>query len=210
MKPKVFNAEYVWIKKIVENLEIKNFIYISSPSIYLRNHYIGRYKKKIEKFLIRNNKKFKSLQIWRPFNLININYKKYSDHFHNLLFKIMFVQKKTSYKFRGNKYDERGYADINEFSHVLLKNAFLNKTFIKDFGNLDSITVTEIIRIYNKYFYKKCNRIFTPIFISKKKNKNIIKNKIKSNIYAKQKSKNIINKYLMVNLYGKNKKLFNL
>ena len=117
----------------------------------------------------------------------------------------MFDQKKLSYKFNGNKYDTRGYSDIDDFSNVLLRNAFLKKSFIKDFGNLSEITVDEMIKIYNKYFYIKFKKLFVPTFRSKKMNKNIIKKNFKENVYSKRSSKNIIKKYLLVKLYGKNK-----
>ena len=121
----------------------------------------------------------------------------------------MFIQKKLTYKFSGNKYDMRGYSNIDEFSNVLLKNAFLNKSFIKNFGNLDGITIDEIIKIYNKYFYIKFKKIFIPNFLSKKINKNIIKKYSKNNVYAKQSSKYIIKKYLLAKLYEKKTNLFN-
>ena len=82
MKFKTFNKEYFWIKKIIKNLRIEKLIYVSSPAIYLKNHYVGINKHKVEKFLIKNKQKFKLLQIWRPFNLINTDYRKYSNHFH--------------------------------------------------------------------------------------------------------------------------------
>ena len=44
----------------------------------------------------------------------------------------MFVQKRQKYIFRGNENDKRGYADIDEFSHTLLKNAFLNQSLNYD------------------------------------------------------------------------------
>ena len=93
MNLKTFNKEYLWIKKIIKNLEIEKFIYVSSPTVYLKNHYVGINKHKIEKFLIQKKQKFKSLQIWRPFNLVNTDYNKYSDHFHSLLYKVMFIHK---------------------------------------------------------------------------------------------------------------------
>ena len=140
-----------------------------------------------------------------PFNLVNTDYNKYSDHFHSLLYKVMFIHKKLTYKFNGNKYDTRGYSDIDEFSNILLRNAFLKKSFIKDFGNLNEITVDEIIKIYNKYFNIKFNKIFVPRFASKKINKNIIKKYSRNNVYSKQSSKDVINKYLRSKLYEKNK-----
>ena len=93
---------------------------------------------------------------------------------------------------------------IDDFSNILLKNAFLKKSFIKNFGNLDKITVDEIIKIYNKYFYLKFKKVFVPIFMSKKINKNVIKKNHKNNVYAKQSSKNIIKKYLLAKLNEKN------
>ena len=205
MKFKTFNKEYFWIKKIIKNIEIEKLIYVSSPTIYLKNHFVGINKYNIEKFLIKNKQKFMSLQIWRPFNLINTNYKKYSDHFHNLLYKIMFVQKKTAYNFNGNKYDKRGYCNIDKFSNILLKNAFLKKSFIKNYGNLDAITIDEIVKIYNKYFYIKFKRIFVPNFMSKKININIISKNSKNNVYSNESSKNIIKKYLLSKLHNETK-----
>ena len=205
MNLKTFNKEYLWIKKIIKNLKIEKFIYVSSPTVYLKNHYVGINKHKIEKFLIQKKQKFKFLQIWRPFNLVNTDYKKHSDHFHSLLYKVMFIHKKLTYRFNGNKYDTRGYSDIDDFSNILLRNAFLKKSFIKDFGNLNEITVDEIIKIYNKYFNIKFNKIFAPRFVSKKINKNIIKKYSRNNVYSKQSSKNVIKKYLLAKLYEKNK-----
>ena len=203
MKFKIYNKEYLWIKKIVKNFKIENLIYASSPSIYLKNHYVGKNKYKTEKFLIKNKSKFITLQIWRPFNLINTKYKKYTDHFHNLLYKIMFVEKKISFNFQGNKNDSRAYCDIDKFSNILLKNAFLKKSFIKDYGNLNSITIDEIIKIYNKYYYIKFKKFFVANFMSKKINRNIIKRNSKNNVCTKENSKNLIKKYLISKLYAK-------
>ena len=203
MNVNAFYGEYRWIKKVIENLEIENLIYLSSPTIYIKNHYVGMNKRKIENLLTSNKNKFKTLQIWRPFNLINYDYKKYTDHFHSLLFKIMFKQNKKSYTFKGNKKDTRGYADIDEFSKVLLKNAFLKKSFIRDFGSLDKITIDEIIKIYNSYLYLYFKKKFTAYYMSKKINSNIIKKNSKNSIYSKQSSRNVIKKYLLAKLNEK-------
>ena len=48
MKFQTFNKEYLWIKKIVKNFEIENLVYVSSPSIYLKNHFVGKNKYKID------------------------------------------------------------------------------------------------------------------------------------------------------------------
>jgi len=37
---KTFNKEYFWIKKIIKNIEIEKLIYVSSPTIYLKNHFV--------------------------------------------------------------------------------------------------------------------------------------------------------------------------
>ena len=80
----------------------------------------------------------------------------------------MFIHKKLTYRFNGNKYDTRGYSDIDDFSNILLRNAFLKKSFIKDFGNLSEITVDEIIKIYNKYAeYPKVHEFDKKFFRSK-------------------------------------------
>ena len=203
MKFQTFNKEYLWIKKIVKNFEIENLVYVSSPSIYLKNHFVGKIKYKIERFLIKNKSKFKTLQIWRPFNLININYKNYTDHFHNLLYRIMFIQKRTSFNFKGNRKDTRAYCDIDKFSNILLKNAFLKKSFIKNYGNLNSITIDDIIKIYNKYYYIKFKSLFVANFMSKKININVIKKNSKNNIYTYENSKNLIKKFIISKLYEK-------
>ena len=115
----------------------------------------------------------------------------------------MFVEKKTSFNFQGNKDDSRAYCDIDKFSNIFLKNAFLKKSFIKDYGNLNSITIDEIIKIYNKYYYIKFKKFFVANFMSKKINRNIIKRNSKNNVYTKENSKNLIKKYLISKLYAK-------
>jgi len=202
MNLKIFNQEFLWVRKVVKNINIKKLIYISSPTIYLKKHYVGGNKIKIENYLLKNKKKFETLQIWRPYNLVNTDQKSYSDHFHCLLYKIMFLEKKSKYEFLGSKLDTRGYSEINQFSKILLKNAFTKKSFVKDYGNPNGVSINKIIQLYNKYFLLKFKKVFIPSFKSKQKNINVIKKNSKSAIYSKQSSLYVLRKYLLNNLYG--------
>ena len=66
---------------------------MSSSSVYYKKNYIiGSVKRKCEKYIVKNKNKFSNYQIWRPFNLVGRCYSN-SDHFHNLLFKKMFIDK---------------------------------------------------------------------------------------------------------------------
>ena len=85
-KTKIYEKEFFYLKKIFELYKFEKFIYLSSPTIYRKKHPIGHIKKKCEKFLIKNKKKFKNLQIWRPYNLVGEEKTNLSDHFHNFLF----------------------------------------------------------------------------------------------------------------------------
>ena len=49
-----------------------------------------------------------------------------SDHFHNFLFKKMFLQRKKGYLFSGCENDERGYSDVNNFTKLLLRKSNRN------------------------------------------------------------------------------------
>ena len=55
---------------------------------------IGSTKINCEKYILKNKRLFEYYQIWRPFNLICERYVN-SDHFHNFLFRIMFIKKKN-------------------------------------------------------------------------------------------------------------------
>ncbi len=202
MSLNIFNKEFLWIKKMIRDLKIEKLIYISSPTVYIKNHYVGANKIKIENFLLKNKKKFKTLQIWRPYNLVNTKQRLYSDHFHCLLYKIMFLKKKNKYEFFGNKLDARGYSEISKFSEILLKNAFTKKSFIKDFGNKNKVSVNEIIKLYNKYYFLKFKKVFVASFKSKKRNINVIKKNSRKAIYSNQNSLYVLKKYLLNNLYG--------
>ena len=52
-KKNSFKVEVQWIKKVIQNISCEKFIYISSSSVYEKNHVIGIYKKKCEKNIFR-------------------------------------------------------------------------------------------------------------------------------------------------------------
>ncbi len=194
-----FNLEYFWLKKIVDNLSIKKIIYLSSSTVYYKkNHLIGKIKNKCEKYLIKNKKKFLSVQIWRPFNLVGKNIK-YSDHFHSLIFKNVFLKKKFKFSISGNLNDERSYSDVNKFAKTILKFSKMNISFIKDYGTQDKILMKDIINLYNIYSFKIFKKKIKINSLSKKKNISIIKNK-KNSIIVKDNSLKVIRKFLLNSL----------
>ena len=96
LRKNLFNQEYTWLENVISNIKINKLIYLSSSSVYYHsNHKIGKIKKKCENYIIKNKNKFLNYQIWRPFNLVGKSYVN-SDHFHNYLFKQMFVKKKKN------------------------------------------------------------------------------------------------------------------
>tara|TARA_X000000950_G_scaffold205530_1_gene247240 strand:+ start:16750 stop:17631 length:882 start_codon:yes stop_codon:yes gene_type:complete len=194
---KIYERELFWVKNVVKNCKIKKMIFLSSSTVYQKDHFIGYNKLKIEKYLISKKKKFKFLQIWRPFNLISFSQKKLTDHFHNFLFKIIFIEKKKYHIFQGNSEDKRGYSSINEFVKVLYSFSKKENSFIKNYGNPDLITVNEIIKIFNDkqqdYFKTKLKYRFK----AKNSNINSVSNLSKKNtINSKINSNKIIQKFL--------------
>ncbi len=195
LKKKIFSQEYIWLKNVIKNIDIKQIIYLSSSSVYYKkNHVIGSTKKRCEDLIIKNKKKFDNYQIWRPFNLVGSCYYP-SDHFLNILFKKMFVEKKNSYSFKGNDNDMRGYSSVDEFVTIMLKYSNTKKSFLKDFGNIKLTKLNEIIKLFNIYYFKLNKKHFKFNFLSKKKNINKIKLNSK-NIYSKGDTIKILKIYL--------------
>ncbi len=195
-----FKDEYYWLKNVIKNIKIENFIYVSSSSIYYKkNHKIGKVKKLCETLILKNKKLFKNYQIWRPFNLVG-NDPEYSEHFHIILFNLIFKKKITTYEFHGNGLDERGYSDVNDFVKKLLSFSKRKLSFIMDYGNKDQITINDMIILYNKYYYKKYQKKLIPLFLSNKKNINIISSIKKKCIYYSGKSTSVINNFLKNNV----------
>ena len=193
---KKFYQEYKWLKKVIYNLNINKLIYLSSSSIYYSNdHMIGINKKKCENLIKKNKKNFKYYQIWRPFNLVGTHYNEHSDHFHNILFKKMFIKKKEYTLFNGNINDMRGYSRVEDFVRTLLHYSKTNTSFVKDFGNQKLCKIRDIVKLYNKYYFKLFKKNFRYKFISKKSNINRIK-KNKNNFFKNLNSLKIIDKYL--------------
>ncbi len=191
-----FYQEYKWLKKVIYNLNINKLIYLSSSSVYYSNdHMIGINKKKCENLIKQNKKKFENYQIWRPFNLIGTHYNEHSDHFHNILFKKMFIKKKEFTLLNGNFNDMRGYSRVGDFVKTLFHYSKTNTSFVKDFGNQKLCKIGDIVKLYNKYYFKLFKKNFHYVFMSKKSNINRIK-KNKNNFLKNLNSLKIINQYL--------------
>ncbi len=198
-----FKLELEWLKKIIKKIKINKLIYMSSSSVYYKkNHVIGSTKLKCEKYIIKNKNLFKNYQIWRPFNLIGNKYDN-SDHFHNYLYKIMFLKNKKSHTFSGNSFDKRGYADVNHFVKIMYKKSKIRENFVRNYGNLDLIKVSQIIDLYNIYYQRINNKKFIPMFKSKKSNSNRVRIK-KNSVYFNRKSFFLLNSYLKQSLKEKN------
>ena len=201
-KNKNFKKEYLWLKKIIRNIKIKKIIYLSSSSVYYqKNHIIGSTKLNCEKLILKNKKIFKNYQIWRPFNLIGNRYVS-SDHFHNYLFKIMFLEKKKSHSFFGSSEDKRGYSHVNHFVRILHKYSNSSKNFVKNYGNKNLVKVSEIYDLFNKHYKKINGSDFKISFKSKKANENSVKLK-KNCVYFNKKSLVLLRKYLKNSTYEK-------
>lgn len=195
LKKEIFHLEFEWLKKVIQNIKINKLIYLSSSSVYYsKKHIVGLNKKKCEKFILNNKKKFINYQIWRPFNLVGLRYNS-SDHFYNILFKKMFIEKKNFYLFKGNINDKRGYSSVDEFTKVMIKYSSKKKNFIKDFGNPKVVKIIEIINLFNERYFKLNNKYFKFKFLSKKSNVSKIKQN-KYNIFSKTNSISLFKIYL--------------
>ena len=155
----------------------------------------------MRKIYKKKNFLFSSYQIWRPFNLIGDKYA-YSDHFHNYLFKQMFIKNKKKSFFSGNASDMRGYADVNHFVKTMYKQSKNSKSFIRDYGNNDLVKISDIIKLFNKHYKKINGNNFEPIFKSKAISINQVSHK-KNTILYNKKSLNILKNYLTKSIYEK-------
>ena len=194
---KKFYYEYIWLKKIINNVQTKSFIYFSSSSVYLKNHPLGHTKLLCEKLLL--NSKIEFIQIWRPFNIIGFpNYKNLSDHFHNLLIKNFIKQKKKSHEFLGSENDRRGYSTAKKFAEKVIGFSKKKTSFIYNYGNTDTINIKQIVLIFLKLFNKKYKKSIKVTFKNKKKNVNIVNTikKIKT-IKSNENSKSILKNYFV-------------
>jgi nucleoside-diphosphate-sugar epimerase len=205
-KQKIVEQEYNWLENVINNLNFKKLVYLSSSSIfYKKHHLIKSIKIKCEK-LIKKKKNFDYFQIWRPFNILNSqNY--FSDHFHNILLRKMFNEGKANFTFKGSGSDKRGYTDAFEFVKVLFLYSKKNISFVKNYGNKDIIKMSEIIDIFNNYYAKIYGKIFRAKFLSKNYNVSKVSNS-KSSIYSTKSSRLVLSKFIKDYLHEK--KMFNL
>ena len=194
IKKKNFKKEFIWINKICKKIKAKTFIYLSSSSVYLKKHPIGEVKIKCEIFLKKS--KIKNLQIWRPFNIIGFFENKISDHFHNLLIKKFIISKKSAYTFNGNEFDVRGYSSAKKFCGKVISKSKTNKSFILNYGNSNTIAISQMVEIFKKIYKKKYNKNIDIAFKSKKKNINTINTSKKTKtINSNEDSKKILINY---------------
>ena len=193
---KSFKKEFYWIRNVVKNILINKMIYVSSSSVfYKKKNQISREKIKCENFLLKNRKKFKFLQIWRPFNLIGENMGE-TDHIHNILFKEIFEKKKNIVKLNISSKEERGYSDVNDFVKILYAKSKKNTSFVINYGNKDTIDFLRVSNIYTNFYYKIFKKRTKVIFKSNIK-KIVSINLLKKNIiFFKKKSFLVLKKYL--------------
>ena len=199
--------EYEWLKNVILNLKIKKFIYISSPSIFYKEvHFVGKSKIKCENYIKKNKHRFNFFQIWRPYNLVGPS-RVLSDHFHNTALKIMFNSSIKKFAFKGSADDQRGYSDAKDFAKIMFSYSKNNISFIKNFGNRNTIKTLKVIDLYNFYYKKIYNTKFKAVFLSQKKNISKVTNG-KNSVYNLKSSVSVLNKY--IKSYLNEKKMLNL
>jgi len=193
-KKNYFFKELIWLKKVLKSIDTEKLIYMSSSSVYLKNHIIGKVKIVCEKFLKKS--KIKYLQIWRPFNLVGNYENQLSDHFHNLLIKKFFIEKAVFFEFYGSKKNRRGYSSVNKFCKIVNKESNKDKNFTYNYGNTNILSIDEIVKIFKKIVEKKNNKTINITFKKNNKNTNVIKknNKIYS-FDSRENSKIILKNY---------------
>ena len=197
------NNEFLWLKKVVEKINAKTFIYFSSRSVYYNKHALGKIKKKCEAYLLK--KKYQYLQIWRPFNILGKYENALSDHFHNILIKNFLLKKKKFHSFIGNGNDKRGYCSASKFANTVVKYSKMKKSFLMNYKNTNSVKIFEIIKLFSNILKKNYNIQFSYNFKNKKIDKSLNKmsKKIKD-IDSKENSINVMRKYFFNQIYEKN------
>ena len=201
----MYYKELYWLKNILKKTKVRIIVYLSSSSVYLNNHPVGTAKIECEKFLIKN-KNYDYLQIWRPYNLISSENTNLSDHFHNVLIKKFCLEGKTKHHFNGSEDDARGYSSAKKFCRILIKKSGLNKNFIYEYGNTNTIKVKNIAKMFKKIFENRFKKKIKYTFNSNIINVNIIKsNKIIKSINTKENSYEILKKHFLskIKLYEK-------
>lgn len=196
LKKKTLLTELKLLKEVSKNCKFEKFIYLSSSTVYQKNNLIGKIKKKCESYLKKNKNFYNKLQIWRPYNLVGKNKLFLSDHFYNLLFKKMFLDKRKGYLFNGHSKDKRGYCSVKIFAKNLIKYSKKNINFSYSYGNKNSVNIYEIADIFNRRFYKLNKKYFNVKFKNKIPNKNLINAKSNKSIVTKENNKKLFNTFL--------------
>jgi hypothetical protein len=194
-KKNIYQNELVWLKNCLKKIKCDKIIYISSPSVYIKNHPIGKIKLKCEKYIM----SIKSLkyQIWRPYNIIGEYIgNNLSDHFHNILIKKILINKKKEITLPGNFNDKLGYSSAKKFANILISKSLENKNFIIDYKNENKDKLENIVNLFIKFFKKNVKYKF------KNKLRYIIRKRIKS-IYSNENSISILKKYYKKYKYEK-------
>jgi nucleoside-diphosphate-sugar epimerase len=206
-KKKIVEREYKWLENVINNLSFKKLVYLSSSSIYYKkDHLIKNVKKKCEKLIKKKQNFFDYFQIWRPFNIVN-SCCYFSDHFHNILVRKMFNERRANFTFQGSGNDKRGYSSSHEFVKTLFLYSKKNISFVKNFGNRNVIKMSDIVNIFNNYYIKIYGSTFIAEFLSNHYNVSKISNS-KNSIYSTMSSKLVMNEFIKKYLHEK--KMFNL
>lgn len=196
-KKNIYYNEFNWLKDCLKNIKCNKIIYISSSSVYIKNHPIGKVKLKCEKYISKN--KSINYQIWRPYNIIGeYNKRSLSDHFHNILIKKILINNKKKIKLSGNYNDKIGYSSAKKFAGLVIKKSEKNYNFINDYRNNDKKKLGEIVNFFLKLFKIKIKYTFQHNI--KNQNKNNIKT-----VYSNENSLLILKKYY--NKYKSEKKM---
>ena len=205
-KKNYFKKELLWVQNIIKNINCKKFVYTSSSSIYSQNHQIGLFKKKIENILLLS--KLEIIQIWRPFSLVGFNNNHLSDHFHNILIKNIIQKKKKRINFQGSINDERGYSSVEKFCDEVYKKQKINKSFIFNYRNKNTIKLKKIIDVFNLALKKNKLKTFTYKFKNLKTNKNYDYDKLNNvkTIFSNENSEIVLYEYFN-NVINNEKKL---
>lgn len=205
-KKNYFKKELLWVQNIIKNINCKKFVYTSSSSIYSQNHQIGLFKKKIENILLLS--KIEIIQIWRPFSLVGFNNNHLSDHFHNILIKNIIQKKKKRINFQGSINDERGYSSVEKFCDEVYKKQKINKSFIFNYRNKNTIKLKKIIDVFNLALKKNKLKTFTYKFKNLKTNKNYDYDKLNNvkTIFSNENSEIVLYEYFN-NVINNEKKL---
>ena len=119
-----------------------------------------------------------------------------TDHIHNILFKEIFKKKKNIVRLNVSSKEERGYSDVNDFVKILYAKSKKNTSFLKSYGNKDTINFLRVSNIYTNVYYKVFKKKTKVVFKSNIK-KIVSINLLKKNvIFFKKKSFLVLKKYL--------------